>query len=161
MGSPGAEQEQVSETPQITFMQLEDIPEVVNIEQLSFTTPWSRWAYTAELTENDRARYLVARVGERVVGYIGVWLVADEGHITNIAVHPLYRNRGIGRMLLSAMIDLVRSSRGRRLTLEVRVSNVVAQHLYESVGFVGVGVRPGYYQDNNEDALIMWKELWT
>lgn len=159
MGSPRAKQTEVSEIPEITFMRLEDIPEVLTIEQLSFTTPWSRYAFISELTENDRARYLVARIGNRVVGYIGVWLVADEGHITNIAVHPSYRNRGIGRMLLLAMMDLIKRMNGRRVTLEVRVSNTVAQHLYESVGFVGVGVRLGYYLDNNEDALIMWKEL--
>lgn len=158
MGGPRAQQE-VTEIPEIGFMQLADIPDVVAIEQLSFTTPWSYYAFTAELMENDRARYLVARIGNRVVGYIGVWLIADEGHITNLAVHPDYRHRGIGRMLLLAMIELVRSMRGRRLTLEVRVSNAIAQRLYESVGFVGVGIRLGYYQDNNEDALIMWKEL--
>ncbi|NLV91542.1 MAG: ribosomal protein S18-alanine N-acetyltransferase [Firmicutes bacterium] len=147
------------EVVQIDFMTLEDIPEVLAIERQSFTTPWSRQAYTSELRDNDRAHYLVARYKDAVIGYIGVWLIGGEGHITNVAVHPQWRNQGVGRLLLQAIEKLVSGFGGERLTLEVRVSNHVAQHLYRSMGFVGVGIRPGYYQDDHEDALIMWKEI--
>lgn len=159
MGNPSSNEQAVNTTPQIDFMRLSDLPQVMTIEKQSFTTPWSHCAFTSELTQNDRARYLVARLGNLVIGYIGVWLIADEGHITNVAVHPEYRRRGVGRMLMLAMEHLVKQLNGRRLTLEVRVSNKVAQHLYKSLGYVSVGVRPGYYQDNHEDALIMWKEI--
>ncbi len=159
MGNVSANGQAVGAAPEVDFMRLEDLPQVLNIERQAFTTPWSRYAFTSELTENDRAHYLVARLGQLVIGYIGVWSIADEGHITNVAVHPQYRRQGVGRLLMTAMTELVRLKNGRRLTLEVRVSNHVAQHLYESLGFVGVGIRPGYYQDDHEDALIMWKEI--
>lgn len=140
-------------------MRLKDVPDVLAVERLCFTTPWSRQAFLSELLENDRAFYVVAKVADRVVGYAGVWLIAGEGHITNVAVHPDYRRRGIGRRLMLTLEELVRSRGGDRLTLEVRVSNVWAQHLYRSLGFEPRGLRKGYYRDNNEDAVIMWKEL--
>jgi ribosomal-protein-alanine N-acetyltransferase len=140
-------------------MRLRDLPEILKIERLSFTTPWSKAAFLSELLENDRAYYLVAKVDQRAVGYVGVWLVAGEGHITNVAVHPWYRRQGIGRRLMLAIEKLAREKRVRRMTLEVRRSNEVAQNLYEQLDYVGAGYRRGYYGDNNEDALIMWKEL--
>ena len=140
-------------------MRVRDLNEVMAIERLSFTTPWSRMAFASELLENERAYYLVARVRGRAVGYVGIWIVADEGHITNVAVHPDYRSRGVGRRLLQAITELAIRKGARRLTLEVRKSNVRAQSLYQSLGFQGVGVRRGYYRDNNEDAIIMWRDL--
>jgi len=144
-------------------MTLDDVDAVIEIERRSFPTPWSRAAFVSELLDNDRAHYMVARLkteaGPRVVGYIGMWIIAGEGHITNVAVHPDYRQRGIGRRLLEAAADLCRSCAARRMTLEVRVSNIVAQRLYEDIGFVSAGIRKGYYRDNNEDAIIMWKDL--
>jgi len=144
-------------------MRVADIDMVLEIERRSFPTPWSRAAFVSELLDNDRAHYLVARTatqnGPLVVGYIGLWLIAGEGHITNVAVHPDYRQRGIGRRLLEAAADLCRLRSARRMTLEVRVSNLVAQRLYRDLGFVSAGIRRGYYRDNNEDAIIMWKDL--
>lgn len=140
-------------------MRLTDLPEVLQVEKVSFTTPWSKSAYLSELLENDRAYYLVARVGNRAVGYAGVWVVAGEGHITNVAVHPDFRHQGIGRRLMQALEELARERQAMRMTLEVRRTNVVAQRLYGQLGFVAAGWRRGYYRDNNEDALIMWKEL--
>ena len=136
-------------------MRVRDLPEILRIERLSFPTPWTKGAFLSELLENDRAYYLVARVGERAVGYVGVWIIVDEGHITNIAVHPDFRGRGIGRQLLRSIMELGRKKGARRFTLEVRKSNLVAQNLYRSLGFVEIGVRRGYYLDNNEDAIIM------
>ncbi|NLJ84815.1 MAG: ribosomal protein S18-alanine N-acetyltransferase [Firmicutes bacterium] len=141
-------------------MRVRDLDGVLSIERVSFPTPWSRYAFLSELLENDRAYYAVARTQDRIlVGYIGMWLVLDEGHITTIAVHPAYRGRGIGRQLLEAVEIIGRARNMHRITLEVRVSNMVAHNLYVSMGFVDAGIRPGYYRDNNEDAIIMWKEL--
>lgn len=142
-------------------MQVEDVEEVLAIERASFAAPWSRLAFLSELLENERAVYLVAREEGAVIGYVGMWRILDEGHITNLAVHPDARRRGVGRRLLEALCNLAIARGLRRLTLEVRVSNSVAQHLYESLGFSVAGIRPGYYQDNQEDALIMWRDLPT
>ncbi len=101
----------------------------------------------------------MARENLAVCGYIGMWLIVDEGHITNLAVHPAYRRRGIGRLLLKSLIQAGKRYGLRRLTLEVRRSNLAAQKLYMEFGFTTVGVRSRYYLDNHEDALIMWKEL--
>ena len=105
---------------------------------------------------------MVAKTHDRrVAGYIGMWLVIDEGHITTIAVHPLHRGRGVGRQLLEAAEAIARERGALRITLEVRVSNTVAHSLYQKMGYVDAGIRPGYYRDNNEDAIIMWKELYS
>ncbi|HHW14622.1 MAG TPA: ribosomal protein S18-alanine N-acetyltransferase [Firmicutes bacterium] len=140
-------------------MKGDDVEEVLAIEQASFPTPWSRLAFLSELLENERAVYLVAREEGRIIGYVGMWRILEEGHITNLAVHPDARRRGVGRRLLQTLCDLAQARGLHRLTLEVRVSNATAQRLYESFGFQAAGVRPGYYQDNNEDALIMWLDL--
>jgi len=140
-------------------MRLRDLGDILKIEKLSFSTPWSKQAFLSELLDNDRAYYLVAKVNDRAVGYIGIWLVAGEGHITNVAVHPEYRRRGIGHQLLTA-VERLASERGvTRLTLEVRVSNEAAQSLYRKLGYAPAGIRRRYYRDNDEDALIMWKDL--
>lgn len=140
-------------------MRLRDLGEILKIEKLSFTTPWSKQAFLSELLDNDRAYYLVAKVNDRPVGYIGIWLVAGEGHVTNIAVHPDYRRRGIGNQLLLAIEKLALERGVNRLTLEVRVSNEGAQRLYRKLGYMPAGIRRRYYRDNDEDALIMWKDL--
>ncbi|HHV61773.1 MAG TPA: ribosomal protein S18-alanine N-acetyltransferase [Firmicutes bacterium] len=143
---------------EIRLMQYDDLDHVVEIESISFPTPWSRNAFASELFHNSRACYLVASVDGRVVGYVGTWLILDEAHVTNIAVHPDYRRQGIGEKLLRSMMALAGSRGAKRMTLEVRVSNKPAQRLYEKLGFVRIGLRRGYYHDNNEDAIIMWKE---
>lgn len=145
-------------------MRVRDLPDILEIERHSFPTPWSRGAFLSELLENERAYYLVARLPGaeargKPVGYIGIWIVIDEGHITNVAVHPDYRSRGVGRKLLVAIGELAGAKGASRLTLEVRRSNNGAQRLYQRLGFEGTGVRPGYYRDNDEDAIIMWKRL--
>jgi len=144
---------------ELDVMTVDDLPGVQVIERYSFPTPWSMRAFLSEITENDCAHYLVIRRKQQVVGYIGVWIILDEGHITNIAVHPAWRRKGLGTRLLTAIFDYAYQRGVRRLTLEVRVSNHGAQSLYEKLGFKRVGIRPGYYLDNNEDAVIMWKEL--
>lgn len=139
-------------------MRLDDLPAVHAIEQASFTSPWPPDAYRSELVSNRLANYLVARAGSTVVAYGGMWLMVDEAHITTFAVHPAWRRQGIGEQLLLAFLDLARDRRAHEATLEVRLSNLPARKLYEKFGFRPVGLRPRYYSDDNEDALIMTTE---
>jgi ribosomal-protein-alanine N-acetyltransferase len=140
-------------------MRMADIPQVHEVERLSFSTPWPSYAFEQELTGNRLARYVVARVaeggGERVVGFAGVWLMVDEAHITTFGVHPTWRRQGVGRRLMVRMLELAREMRATRLTLEVRAGNAGAQALYRGFGFEVVGRRPHYYSDDGEDALVM------
>ncbi|KEO82205.1 ribosomal protein S18-alanine N-acetyltransferase [Tumebacillus flagellatus] len=140
-------------------MTLEDIPSILEIEHKSFTLPWSEEAFRLELTQNHFAKYVVAVVDDLVVGYGGTWVIIDEAHVTNVAVHPDYRGHGIGELLMRQLMAVAISHGADRMTLEVRVSNLVAQNLYEKMGFLSHGIRKGYYTDNNEDAMIMWAEL--
>jgi ribosomal-protein-alanine N-acetyltransferase len=139
-------------------MQLDDIPAVHAIESASFPTPWPPYAFRGELETNRMARYLVVRAGDRVVAYAGIWLMVDEAHVTTFAVLPAYRRRGIGGRLLSEVIELSAALGATVVTLEVRLSNAAARQLYQRFGFRPVGVRPRYYSDNGEDALIMTTE---
>lgn len=139
-------------------MTLEDIPSVCTVEKLSFNTPWSEESFSSELLYNQLAHYYVLELKKLVVAYGGLWAIAGEGHITNIAVHPAFRGRGYGRMLAEEMIEAGRRHGCARYTLEVRPANLAAVHLYENIGFKSVGIRPKYYQDTGEDALIMWKD---
>jgi ribosomal-protein-alanine N-acetyltransferase len=132
-----------------------DVAAVHEIERLSFSTPWPAHAFEQELKGNRLARYLVARAGEHVVGFAGTWLMVDESHVTTFSVHPDWRRQGIGRQLLLNLVELSVAIGARRMTLEVRVSNVAAQALYRSFGFVDAGRRPHYYTDDGEDALVM------
>jgi ribosomal-protein-alanine N-acetyltransferase len=136
-------------------MQSQDLDEVLAIEQASFSMPWSRGAFLYEMEQNQVARCYVVRDGARVVGYICLWEVADEMHVTNIAVHPEARRRGIGGRLLARTLGEARQRVMRIVVLEVRPSNVEARALYESFGFRVVGRRRGYYYDTGEDALVM------
>jgi ribosomal-protein-alanine N-acetyltransferase len=139
----------------MTFL---DLPAVQEIERASFTTPWPEHAYQAELETNKLARYLVVRAGHEVVAYTGIWLMVDEAHITTFAVAPAWRRRRIGERLLTAALDLSIARGAREATLEVRLSNLPARRLYEKYGFRPVGIRPRYYSDDHEDALIMTTE---
>lgn len=143
----------------IRRMREEDLDLVLEVEQASFASPWSRESLRYEMTSNTFATYLVITVDERVVGYVGIWHILDEGHITNVAIHPGYRRLGLASDLLKALITLMHQKGCRRITLEVRESNISAQKLYFSLGFEPFGVRKGYYSDNGEDAVIMWLEI--
>lgn len=136
-------------------MELSDLDDVQEIEKACFSLPWSRNSFVQEITENKCARYLVVAHENRVAAYAGMWLVIDEAHITNIAVHPAYRGLGIGEKVTRALMRAADELGIRYMTLEVRRSNLVAQSLYRKLGFVDVGFRKRYYEDNQEDALIM------
>jgi ribosomal-protein-alanine N-acetyltransferase len=136
-------------------MRAVDLDEVLAIEQASFTLPWSRGAFLYEIEQNRVARCWVLRDGGRIVAYVCLWEIGDELHVTNIAVVPARRRRGLGRLLLATVVDDVRRRGLRVVSLEVRPSNREAVPLYESFGFKAVGRRKGYYYDTGEDALIM------
>lgn len=134
-----------------------DAGSISEIENLCFPDPWSMDALTYELEGNPRAFYIVAELDGEVVGYAGLWIIGDEGHITNVAVKPGFRNRKIGEGIIGVMIDFTSGEGIAHHTLEVRKSNVPAINLYEKFGFRTEGVRKKYYQNNGEDALIMWR----
>lgn len=165
----------------VTPMQLEDVPAVTAIERMVFTMPWSANAFTYELRHNPSSEYLVlwylpwlhkpeggrgllrpmqrllkpAKNEWALLGYGGFWMMLEEAHICTLAVRPEWRGRGLGELLLASLIERAMERRAEVLTLEARVSNLVAQNLYGKYGFRVVGRRKGYYSDNGEDALIM------
>lgn len=136
-------------------MTLEDVDAVYAIEQATFSTPWSRQSFVDEMTTNKCARYVVAEENGRVIAYAGVWLVFEEGHITNIAVQAEERGRGVGTAVTRALMQYAANMGVQYLTLEVRKSNLAAQKMYKSLGFLELGVRKRYYEDNGEDAYLM------
>ena len=140
----------------LRLMQESDLPMVHAIEVLSFPTPWSMESLYKEIAENPAARYLVLSQDDEVIAYAGVWLLLDEGHITNLAVHPKHRRKGLASAILAALLRLCCCYGVHAATLEVRPSNQAAIKLYESFGFTVTGLRKGYYTDTKEDALLMW-----
>ena len=142
-------------TVSVAPMELADVASVEAIERASFSAPWPPNAYRTELQTNRLAHYLVIRVGPQIVGYAGLWLMVDEAHVTTFAIHPDWRRRRLGERLLIALLDIALERQAAEATLEVRLSNLAARRLYEKFGFRPVGIRPRYYTDNNEDALIM------
>ncbi len=138
------------------FMEVEDIDDVLMIDQQSFPNPWSRETFYQEIMFNDHALYLLMICNDKIIGYSGMWIIADEAHITNIAVLPAYRGQKLGEALLKKTIEVAKSYEAAVMTLEVRVSNEIAQNLYEKFGFQIGGLRKRYYTDNNEDAYVMW-----
>ncbi|WP_199426904.1 ribosomal protein S18-alanine N-acetyltransferase [Thermaerobacillus caldiproteolyticus] len=140
-------------------MTLADIDEVVYVEKASFTLPWSREAFYSELVHNQYAKYIVMEYNHRIIGYCGMWVVIDEAHITNVAVLPEYRGKKLGEALMRKVMETAKQLGAAIMTLEVRVSNHVAQSLYRKLGFLNGGIRKRYYPDNQEDALVMWVNL--
>jgi ribosomal-protein-alanine N-acetyltransferase len=139
-------------------MQSTDLDEVDAIERHSFKAPWPRQVFADELGRSW-ARVDVARANDRVIGFVDYWLVADEVHLLAIATHPDHRRRGVAARLLDRVLCVARAGAARMVTLEVRRTNVPAIALYEHRGFKRVGVRPAYYAEDNEDAVVMTLEL--
>ena len=143
----------------IRAMQLSDLPEVMQNEAAAYATPWVEQGYRQELTQNKQAHYFVIgrhrSVADELIGHAGYWLIYDEAHISTIAIHPAWQNRGLGRLLLWHNLLAIQAHPVTLITLEVRASNDYAQRLYRRFGFDIVGRRKRYYQDNGEDALIM------
>ncbi len=128
------------------------------IERIAYSYPWSERFFRQEL-QVECARSFLAQLERRIVGYILFWLLPGEIDIHNVAIHPDFRRRGLGRHLLEQVVSEARSRASTRITLEVRKSNLPAQKLYESMGFAYNGIRKNYYSDDGEDALLMALEL--
>ena len=136
-------------------MTLADLDHVLEIEERSYTSPWSRSVFERELTQTHGV-YFVGCLGGRIVGYIGGWTIADEVHITTVAVHPDVRGRNLSDRLLIALLRRVAACGITRATLEVRSRNRVARNLYRKYGFTEVALRRGYYTHPSDDAVVMW-----
>jgi len=140
---------------EIRKMKPGDIDGIASVEAISFTNPWSKQMFLDEL-KNPLALYYVAVCGEKIVAYAGLWIIADEGHITNIAVDPSWRRQQIASAMMRKLLEAADERGLRALTLEVRAGNQPAISLYRKFGFQVEGRRKAYYSDNQEDALIMW-----
>ena len=159
----------------LRYMRLDDIPQVVAVDSLSFPSPWSPASYAFEITNNSTSHMIVIegrrlssagwrRVGQRlggppeppvIAGYAGMWNISGEAHVSTIAVHPEWRGHGLGEALLNGLLTRAIALNSEYSVLEVRVSNLSAQGLYRKYGYEIVGDRKGYYRDNNEDAYMM------
>ncbi|HHW95061.1 MAG TPA: ribosomal protein S18-alanine N-acetyltransferase [Mogibacterium sp.] len=144
---------------EIRKAKLSDIPAITRIEVESSNTPWSAKAITYDVTQNEKAYVIVADKNGEKVGYADVWIIGGEAQINNIAVLEEYRGKGIGDAMLSHLIEVSKTKDCRLITLEVRRSNKAAISMYEKHGFITVGIRREYYKDNNEDALLMNKDI--
>ena len=136
-----------------------DLDAVCRIERASFKAPWSRRLFKRELSGKiPHSKTIAARIGGRLAAFSVVWTVADETHIINFAVHPEMRRRGVGKALVKRIFEEAVRDDAPRVTLEARVSNEPAIRLYEAMGFHIASIRRNYYQDNGEDAYIMWAD---
>ena len=156
MSARGAPERGVPVRVVLEPMRPRDLPAVLDIEAAVYPRPWSHRIFTDELAQRRSRVYRVARVGRRIVGYAGLMLVQDDAHVNNIAVDPAWQGRGIATVLLLELVRVAVGRRARDLTLEVRVGNERAIALYRRFGLAPVGVRPGYYEETGEDAIIMW-----
>ncbi|ELC8442060.1 ribosomal protein S18-alanine N-acetyltransferase [Clostridium perfringens] len=140
----------------IESMNSSHVKGIFEVSKLSLAESWNIESIEKELS-NKLAKYLVALDGNKVIGFVGMWIVFDEGDITNIAVHPDYRKQGVGNLLMDSLIALCKESNITSLTLEVRESNLPAQNLYKKHKFTEEGVRKNFYDNPKENAIIMWR----
>lgn len=141
-------------------MTSDDVEAVHGIELATFPTPWTLDSFYYEMHENQYAHYLLAvDEHDNIIGFCGMWMVIDAAQITNVAVSEAARGRGIGEGLMREAMQIAREHEMDVMSLEVRVTNTVAQNLYRKLGFQDGGLRKGYYTDNGEDALVMWVNL--
>ena len=139
-------------------LELGDLDAIERIERASYPTPWSRSMFAGELAKQSSLSIAAVTPEERLVGYLVLSRYVDAWHVMNVAVDPDYRRHGIATAMLARLFEVTRDDAERGYTLEVRVTNDSAIHLYTSLGFVETGIRRGYYTDNREDALIMWRD---
>lgn len=139
----------------IVPMKLYHIDSVLKISEESFPVSWSKESYINEV-KNPLAHYLVATLNNQVIGFVGAWIVVGEANITNIAVSKNFRRQGIANLLMDSILKLCKENDATDINLEVRASNIKAQNLYKKFGFIEEGIRKKYYEDNKEDAILMW-----
>jgi len=141
------------------LMTVEDLAAVQELDRQSFTNPWPTGAFKYELVESQNSLCWVAEIGQtqqaRVIGCAVVWIILDEAHVATLAVDPEYRGKGIGRRLLAVILKDAYRVGAEKALLEARKNNQDALHLYYGFGFNTMGIRPGYYPDNHEDALLL------
>ncbi|MGP4073724.1 ribosomal protein S18-alanine N-acetyltransferase [Piscibacillus sp. B03] len=150
---------EVKHDVKIRKITIEDLPHVVVIENESFKSPWKKRDFLHDLLKNSFSHYLVIEKDGEVAGYCGVWIVLESAQITNIAISPKHRGHQLGKKLFKEVLDTIREQGATELSLEVRESNEVAQNMYQQFGLEVVGRRRHYYQDDGEDALVMWVKL--
>lgn len=138
----------------IRYIKPDDIKCIAEIENMVFKSPWTKEMIESELS-HDFSHFFVAEENKKPVGYGCFWIVADESHITNLAVHPEFQGKGFGKLLLKRLVEASLELGSKKIFLEVRRSNSVAQNLYESLGFEKISIRKNYYQKEKEDAIIM------
>lgn len=143
----------------IRNMKITDLPQVMKIDSRSFPSPWTKEIYEQELLKNDFAHYFVIVHEDEIIGYVGLWIVFDDAQITNIAIAPEYRGKGIGEKLFAFALTYAFQRGAQKLSLEVRPSNHVAKNMYKKFGLKKGGIRKNYYPDNGEDAIVMWVKL--
>jgi [ribosomal protein S18]-alanine N-acetyltransferase len=153
---PGPEPERVSGAVRLAPLRRRHLRHVVQIEEANYPRPWTSTLFLSEIAQRRTRRYTVATIGPLVVGYSGLMLVDEDGHITTLTVDPGWHRRSIGTVLLLDQARVAPSLGVRHLTLEVRASNASAQALYQRFGFAPVGVRRNYYPESGEDAIVMW-----
>jgi ribosomal-protein-alanine N-acetyltransferase len=134
----------------------QDVIKLRELELSGFTSPWGEETIRQELDNNGRTCYVVAQADNQIIGYAGLWVIFDEGHITRVVVEPNYRRLGVGKNLVENLMAEAYACGCGRFTLEVRSTNLAAFYLYKALGFKRIGVRPGYYEEEGEDAVIMW-----
>ena len=149
----------MDEAIKIRAMRKEDIPEVSEIENLSFPSPWSSNIFFSELEKESFAFYHVLEYRDRLVGYGGYWKIKNEAHLVTFAIHPSFRRMDLGTKLLEHLLKNAQDQSLDTITLEVRDSNLAAQRFYERFGFKKIAVRACYYSDTDEDAIVYWKKL--
>lgn len=137
-------------------MKAEDVPEISRLEREAFSMPWSEEDFEG-MIRSENARYYVAEKDGAILGGCGLYIVLEEASITNVVIRREARNQGVGTELMRHMMEMCGRDGVKAFTLEVRVSNEAAIHMYEKVGFVSEGIRPGFYEKPAEDAMIMWK----
>jgi [ribosomal protein S18]-alanine N-acetyltransferase len=153
---PEPESGRVAGAVRIVALRRRHLRSVVQIEEANYPRPWSSTVFLSELAQRRSRRYTVATIGPLVVGFCGLMIVAEDGHITTLTVDPAWHRRSIGTVLLLDQARAAPSLGVRHLTLEVRASNAPAQQLYRRFGFAPVGVRRNYYPETGEDAIVMW-----
>ncbi|MFD1171232.1 ribosomal protein S18-alanine N-acetyltransferase [Oceanobacillus picturae] len=143
----------------IRKMEIADVDQVMEVERVSFTTPWTTDIFYQEIVDNQYAYYYVIEWNGRIVGYVGTWVVLEDAQVTNIAIMPELRGNKLGEKLFQYMLLQIKLIGATRLSLEVRESNISAQKLYRKFGLVPGGIRKNYYTDNQEDAIVMWVNI--
>ncbi len=142
---------------EIREMTIDDVDSIFEIEKEQFVVPWTKESFIKDLTENFCAIYYVAICDGEIAGYLGLWHVITEGHMTNVAVGKKFEGRGIGNLLIQKMIDVAIEKEMIGITLEVSTVNDKALHLYKKYGFEVHGTRKEYYEVTKEDCYVMWK----